>query len=85
MEALSADQPITEEDLVLLGRLPDPIHGHLRFYSVLHSFLLSMRSNPVVTLLTLQESQQHEVSLEELFERAEKEDSAEVCSNVLYP
>ena len=68
---------------MLLGRLPDPIHGHLKFYSVLRSFLLSMRSNPVVTLLILQESQQQEASLEELFERAEKEDSAEVHNSPL--
>ena len=81
MEALSAGQSITEEDLVLLGQLPDSIHGHWQFYSVLRSFLLSMRSNPVVTLLILQESLQEEVSLEELFERAEVEDSAEVCNS----
>ena len=78
VEALSAGQPITEEDLVLLGQLPDPIYGYKQFYSMLRFFLLSMRSNPVVTLLMLQESQQQEVSLEELFERAEVEDSAEV-------
>ena len=37
-----------------------------------------MKKDPVVSLLTLKESQQQETSLEELFEKAETEDSAEV-------
>ena len=67
---------------MLLGELPGDTHG--QFYSLLRSILLPMKDNPVVDLLTLQESQQ-EASLQQLFERAEAEDSGEVCdsSNVL--
>lgn len=78
MERLIAGQYVTKEEL--LGQLPDPPDDYRKFYSLLRSILLSMKSNPVVTLLTLQESQQQEASLEELFERAENEDSAEVRS-----
>ena len=82
MEALIAGQHVHEEDLVLLGQLPDTTHGYGQFSSVLRSILLSMRSDPVIILLTLQEAQQQVTSLEELFERAEAEDSAEVCSSI---
>ena len=78
MERLIAGQYVTKEEL--LGQLPDPPDNYQKFYSQLRSILLSMKSDPVVTLLTLQDSQQQEASLEELFERAEKEDSAEVSS-----
>ena len=76
VEALSAGQHVPEEKLVLLGQLPDASHG--QFHSVLRSILLPMRSDPVMALLTLRESQQQEASLEELFEQAEIEDNAEV-------
>ena len=75
MERLVAGQDITKEDLVLLGQLPDPIHDRGQFYSQLRSGLLSMKSDPVITFLI----KQQEASLEQLFERAETENSAEVC------
>ena len=78
VEALSAGKHVSEEDLVLLGQLPDAIQGHRHLYTLIRSFLLPMKSDPVVTLLTLPESKQQEASLEQLFERAETEDSAEV-------
>lgn len=81
VEALSAGQDVPEEDLMLLGQLPDATHGYGQFYSLLRSFLLPMKNDPVISLLTLKESQQQEVSLENLFEKAEKEDNADVrCS-----
>ena len=81
MERLVAGQDITKEDLVLLGQLPDPTHYCGWFYPQLRSGLLSMKSDPLVTLLILPESQQ-EASLEQLFERAETENSAEVCWSI---
>ena len=63
---------------MLLGQLPDAKHGYGQFHSLLRSFLLPMKKDPVVSLLTLKESQQQETSLEELFEKAETENSAEV-------
>ena len=79
VEALSAGKHVSEEDLVLLGQLPDSIQGHRHLYTLIRSFLLPMKSDPVVTLLTLQEPEQQQTSLKQLFERAENEDSAEVC------
>ena len=84
VEALSAGKDVTEEDLILLGQLPDPKHGQeqRQFYCELRSSLLSMKSDPLVTLLILPESQQQKTSLEQLFERAETENSAEVCGSI---
>jgi len=61
---------------VLLGQLPDVTYG--RFHSRLRSVLLPMQNDPVVTLLSLPESQHQLTSLEELFEKAEREGSVEV-------
>ena len=80
MERLVAGEDVTEEDLILLGQLPDPT-GQVQFYCQLNSILLSMRSDPLVTLLILPESQQQKASLEQLFERAQTENSAEVCGS----
>ena len=79
LEALSAGQHVSEEDLVLLGQQPDSTQDHRHLFTLIRSFLLPMKSYPVLTLLTLPESQQQKASLEQLFERAETEDSAEVC------
>ena len=76
MEALNTGQTVTEEDLVLLGQLPDITYG--RFHSRLRSVLLPMQNDQVVTLLSLRESQHQSTSLEELFEKAKREDSVEV-------
>ena len=81
MERLVAGEDVTEEDLILLGQLPDPTYGKGQFYCQLNSILLSMRSDPLVTLLILPESQQQKASLEQLFERAQTENSAEVCGS----
>ena len=82
--ALSAGEDVTEEDLILLGQLPDPKpgQGQRQFYCELRSKLLSMKSDPLVTLLILPESKQQKASLEQLFERAESENSAEVCGSI---
>ena len=84
VEALSAGEDVTEEDLILLGQLPDPKYGQGQgqFYCQLRSKLLSMKSDPLVTLLILPESQPQKASLEQLFERAETENSAEVCGSM---
>ena len=80
MEKLIADKHVAEEELMLLGQLPDPSHGYTQFYSVLHSLLLPMRNDPVITLLAPQNPQEQDTSLEWLFKRAETEYGAEVCN-----
>ena len=79
VEALSAGEDVTEKDLILLGQLPDP-QG--QFYCQLRSCLHSMKSDLLVPLLILPRSQQQKASLEQLFERAETENSAEVCGSM---
>ena len=79
MKKLIAGQHVTEEDLTLLGQLPDPRKGHGQFYHEMRSILLRVKSDPVVTLLALHESQEQEASLEKLFQRSQAEDNAEVC------
>ena len=78
VEALSAGQHVSEEDLLLLVQLRETTEGQEQLYSGLRSFLLKMRADPVITLLTLEELKQQEASLEQRFKRAETEDSAEV-------
>ena len=77
VETLSVSQHVPVENLVKLGLLPGAKDGH--FYSQLREMLLPMKCDPVVALLTLQEPQ---ASLEQLFERAETENTAEVCTGV---
>ena len=79
VEALSAGQHVSEEDLLLLVQLRETTEGQEQLYSELRSFLLKMKGDPVVTLLTLQELKQLEASLEQRFKRAETEDNAEVA------
>ena len=80
VEAISEGKHVQKEDLLLLGQLPDTTNG--QFYSLIRPFLMCLKSDPVVTLLTLEESQQQEASLEELFDRFEKEECAEVCGGI---
>ena len=82
VEALNEGQDVTEEDLILLGQLPDPTLEQEQLYCGLRSILLKMKSHPLLTLLILPESQQQKASLKQLFERAETEDGAEVCGTV---
>ena len=79
VQALSAGQHVSEEDLLLLVQLRETTEGQEQLYSGLRSFLLEMMADPVITLLTLQELKQQEASLEQRFKRAETEDSAEVA------
>ena len=78
VEALSVGLHVPVENLVLLGLLPGAKDG--QFYSQLREILLPMKCDPVVALLILQEP--HQASLEQLFERVETEDTAEVCTGV---
>ena len=80
MKALREGQHVQKEDLLLLEQLPDVTNA--QFHHHFRCFLLHLKSDPVVTLLMLQESQQQETSLEELFETFEKEDSAEVRGGI---
>jgi len=84
MKKLIEGQYVTEEDLILLGQLPDPKDGCGQFYSKLRSILLPVMNDPVVTLLALHESQEQEASLEKLFERAREENSAKVLKLGVY-
>ena len=63
-----------EEELVLLGQLPDANTTSGRFYSVLLSHLLKMTNDPMIALLSLRGS----LLMEQLFDNARVYNSAEV-------
>ena len=76
VEKLSSGDQVTEEELVILGQLPDINTTSGKFYSVIRSHLLSMRNDPVISLLKIEGTGP---SLEERFMEANSKDSAEVC------
>ena len=75
VEKLSSGCQVTEEELVILGQLPDTNTTSGKFFSVLRNHLLSMRNDPVISLLMI-EGEEH--SLEKRFQSAYSEDTAEV-------
>jgi len=83
VEAISAGKPVTEDDLILLGQLPDANSSTRRFYTTLRTHLLSMQDDPVLSLLTLK-AQGAERSLDDLFSTCREVDTAEVCTVVCY-
>lgn len=80
VERISGGQHAREQDLLLVCQLPDPNATTGRVHTTLRDHLLRMRSDPVITLLSLEASRGKEEHLEELFEQALNEDSSEVES-----
>ena len=72
---LSCGRQLTEEELVSVGQLPDTTTTSGRFYSVLRNRLLSMRDNPVISLLMIEGTGP---SLEEHFRVVNSKDTAQV-------
>lgn len=74
---MSAGQSVTEDTLVFLCQLPDGTHG--RLHSDVLKRLKPMWNDPVVAQLTLKDSKDKDgVSLEQLFNHADMEDTPEV-------
>ena len=71
----SGGENIDKDGLLLLCQLPDGSRGKL--YSQLRKILFPMKNDPVVALLTLKESKYSHM-IEELFDEAELNDTAEV-------
>ena len=82
MERISAGQHAKEQDLLLVCQLPDPNTTTGRIHSTLRDHLLRMRTDPVITLLTLKESRGKGEHLEDLFAQSLDEDSSEVGSYI---
>ena len=78
VEAISAGKPVTEDDLILLGQLPDANSSTQRFYTTLRTHLLSMQDDPVLSLLTLKVQGRERRSLDDLFSTCRDVDTAEV-------
>ena len=75
---MSAGEHVSEDSLLYLCQLPDGSHGQL--YTQLKEYLLPMKDDPVVALLTLRESHfKRHVTIEQLFEKAQQDGNAEVC------
>ena len=75
VEKLSSGAQVSEQELVMLGQLPDLNTTSGKFYSVLRNHLLSMRNDPVISLLMIEGTGP---SLEERFKEANSKDTAEV-------
>lgn len=76
---MSAGEHVSEDSLELLCQLHD---GNHQLYTQLKDYLLPMKDDPVVALLTLRESHfKSHVSIEQLFEKAQEEDSPEVSDH----
>ena len=71
----SGSENIDKDGLVLLCHLPDGSRGKL--FTQLMKQLLPMKDDPVVALLTVKENK-YGPSMEELFDTAEDENTAEV-------
>ena len=75
--SISSGQHVTEDDLLPLCLLPYGTDG--RLYSIVQKHLTPMRNDPVVAQLTLKASKDKDrVSLEQLFNDADMEDTPEV-------
>ena len=70
----SGVKDIDKDGLLLLCNLPDSSRGKL--FSQLRTMLLPMKNDPVVALLTLKNK--YSLSVEELFDEAELNETAEV-------
>ena len=77
MEAISAGKSVTEDNLILIGQLPDVDSSSQQFYTTLRTYLLSMQDDRIWSLLTLK-TQGAERSLDELFSTCRKVDTVEV-------
>ena len=74
---MSRGENIKEETMLQLCELPNGMNGTL--HKIILTKLKFMRNNPVVTLLTLRDSDdKNEVSLEKMFAHADSEDMPEV-------
>ena len=99
MQNIALGKEVTEEELVVLGKLPDASSTSGYFHSRLREHMFNMLDDPARVLLYLpraqkkqQESREEQEmeeeegrkKLNELFQQAKEDDSAEVCSNELY-
>ena len=53
--ALSSGEPVKEDDLILIGELPDDSVASGQFYSVLREELLKLLEDPVLSLIELRD------------------------------
>ncbi len=72
---MGAGQKVKEDDLVLLCNLPHSRSPSRKLFSLLRTELLAMRKETMITLLTLKDSR----PLDSLFDRAQEDDTLEVC------
>lgn len=78
VEAISAGKPVTEEDLILIGQLPDTHSSTQQFYTTICTHLLSMQNNPFLFLLTLNVRGEEGWSLDDLFSTCRETNTVEV-------
>ena len=83
--ALSAGEPVKEDDLILIGELPDDSVTSGQFYSVLREELLKLLEDPVLTLIELRdEDRKAGMKFSMLFAAAQFKNNPKVsCNTVL--
>lgn len=77
--AMTSGESLREDELILIGELPDEKAESGQFYSVLRKELLKLIGNPVLSLIQLrQEERESGVKFSRLFAAAEYKNNAKV-------
>lgn len=77
--AMTKGEPLREDELILIGELPDEEAESGQFYSVLRTELLKLIGNPVLSLIQLREEEREMgVKFSRLFAAAEYKNNAKV-------
>lgn len=79
--AMTSGEPLREDELILIGELPDEEAESGQFYSVLRTELLKLIGNPVLSLIQLREEEREMgVKFSRLFAAAEYKNNAKVST-----
>ena len=77
--SLNSGQPLREDELILIGELPDETTESGQFYSLLRLELLKLIGNPVLSLIQLRlEEREAGMKFSRLFAAAEYKNNAKV-------
>ena len=77
--SLNSGQPLREDELIVIGELPDEMAESGQFYSLLRLELLKLIGNPVLSLIQLRvEEREAGLKFSRLFAAAEYKNNAKV-------
>lgn len=82
--SLSAGEPIREDELILIGELPDEKTKSGQFYSILRDELLKLIDDPILSLIELSDDdRQARMKFSTLFAAAKYKNNPKVCGMLL--